>query len=167
LSQTLFSPRYLLVTNTSIGFLTGAVGDSINQNVGIPRKKNVDDYKWSWSRFRNQCAQGSILGAAYHFWYLFLDRKLPGTSSSSVIKKVFADQVIMCPIAVVFYLGLLNLLEGGTLEEGMKSLKEKSGQLLLAEWTFGPLSQLINFYIIPCRFRVLYDSIVVLSFDSY
>ena len=38
---------------------------------------------------------------------------------------------------------------------------------MLAEWTLGPASQLINFYFLPTRFRVLYDSMVCLSFDAY
>ena len=58
-------------------------------------------------------------------------------------------------------------------QEGMKStdivkdLKEKGSDLLVAEWIVWPPAQMINFLLLPTRYRVLYDNSVSLGFDYY
>lgn len=107
------------------------------------------------------------MGAAYHYWYQFLDRRWPGNVARVVMKKVLADQVVMVPIGVPMFLISLGLLEGQDRQSIMKDVKTKSPPLLAVEWTFGPATQLINFFFLPTHFRVVYDSVVCLCFDAY
>ena len=111
--------------------------------------------------------QGIIFGTSYHFWYIFLDRYLPGNAARMVFKKVLIDQVIMVPISVPTFLISLGLLEGQDWKATISDVKTKSPPLLAAEWTFGPVTQLFNFFVLPTRFRVVYDSVVCLCFDGY
>ena len=41
------------------------------------------------------------------------------------------------------------------------------GRLYLAEWLLWPPAQFINFYYLPTKYRVLYDNIVSLIYDTY
>ena len=158
----LFS-KYLLITNTSIAFGLAGSGDLINQHYEKLRHIRTE---WSPVRTRNQCIQGLIFGPAYHFWYIFLDRLLPGYTVRVVLKKVFIDQ-LMAPVSVGVYLSALGSLEGLGPKDIIKDIKKKGKSLLIVEWTFGPITQLFNFFLLPTRFRVLYDSVVCLSFDAY
>jgi protein Mpv17 len=49
----------------------------------------------------------------------------------------------------------------------MKELKQKGWRLYVAEWVVWPPAQVINFYLLPTRFRVLYDNTVSLGYDIY
>lgn len=159
----LFS-KYLLVTNTTIGFSLAAASDLINQ-----RCEKFSGFRMQWDpvRTRNQCIQGMAFGSAFHFWYIFLDRMLPGYTARVVLKKVFVDQLTMTPVSIVAFLALLGVLEGQHGKEIGLEIRNKGPLLLGAEWTVGPITQLFNFFLLPTRFRVLYDSFVCLSFDAY
>src|SRR6218665_220388 len=159
----LFS-KYLFATNTTIGFSLAAASDLVNQQC---EKLSGFRVQWDPVRTRNQSIQGILFGSTYHFWYIFLDRMLPGYTARVVVRKVFIDQVIMTPIGVVSFLVSLGILEGQHGADIMLDIKNKGPLLLAGEWTFGPITQLFNFFLLPTRFRVLYDSIVCLSFDAY
>ena len=141
----LFS-KYLLVTNTTIGFSLAAGSDLFNQ-----RCEKLSGFRMQWDpvRTRNQSIQGILFGSAYHFWYIFLDRMLPGYTARIVVKKVFIDQAIMTPIGVVAFLAGLGVLEGQREKEIMLEIRNKGPLLLAAEWTFGPITQLFNFFLLP------------------
>ena len=49
----------------------------------------------------------------------------------------------------------------------MDEFKEKCIQLYIAEWVVWTPAQLINFYFLPTRYRVLYDNTISLFYDSY
>lgn len=46
---------------------------------------------------------GLGLGPALHFWYKFLDKRLPGANALSVAKKVFLDISIASPICIAYF----------------------------------------------------------------
>ena len=49
---------------------------------------------------------GFCIGPVNHYWYVMLDRFLPGTLSRTVAKKLLLDQLIMAPICcTTFYVG--------------------------------------------------------------
>jgi len=111
--------------------------------------------------------QGLIFGPLYHVWYILLDRAIPGRTAVIVLKKVAADQLFMSPLSIVVFYISLGLLEGQKLYEMRHDIRHGGPALLTAEWTFGPAAQLFNFFVLPTRFRVVYDSVVCLCFDAY
>ena len=52
-------------------------------------------------------------------------------------------------------------------DEVMEEIKSKAWRLYAAEWVIWPPAQIINFYILPTRFRVLYDNTISLGYDVY
>lgn len=113
------------------------------------------------------CVQGLLYGPLYHVWYIYLDRVLPGWTVRVVLTKLVADQLVMAPLSVVLYFISLGILEGQKVHEMQYDIRHKGPPLLAVEWTFGPATQLFNFFVLPTRFRVLYDSVVCLCFDVY
>jgi len=78
-----------------------------------------------WRRTGRFCILGLTLGPLEHFWYMLLDRMLPGTSHKMVGMKVIVDEVVYTPpLYCIFYPGLA-LMEGRTRHEAMQELREK------------------------------------------
>lgn len=119
-------------------------------------------YSFVW-----MCFQGLLFGPVYHVWYIFLDRALPGRTVQVVFKKLAADQLLMTPLSIVVFFVSLGILEGQKFHQMRYDVRHRGPPLLAAEWTFGPATQLFNFFVLPTRFRVVYDSVVCLCFDVY
>eukprot|EP00559_Dactyliosolen_fragilissimus_P009270 CAMPEP_0184855986 /NCGR_PEP_ID=MMETSP0580-20130426/1139_1 /TAXON_ID=1118495 /ORGANISM="Dactyliosolen fragilissimus" /LENGTH=191 /DNA_ID=CAMNT_0027350711 /DNA_START=128 /DNA_END=700 /DNA_ORIENTATION=- len=51
-------------------------------------------------------------GPSGHFFYNWLDSKIPGTEAKSVFTKVFIDQVFWCPIFMTVFFSYLGLANG-------------------------------------------------------
>ena len=162
--QTLFSRKYLLLTNTTITIGLSCTGDLLQQNYEMFRKRQS---AWNPTRSRNVCISGSVIGPTCHFWYQLLDRVLPGKTIKIVCKKVFLDQIIFSPINISMFLIVMGIVESASIKSIWKDLREKGLQLLKAEWIVWPPAQLVNFTFISPRYRVLYDNTVSLGFDYY
>jgi protein Mpv17 len=54
-----------------------------------------------------------------------------------------------------------------SVSEVIQEMKIKAWRLYAAEWVVWPPAQIINFYILPTRFRVLYDNTISLGYDVY
>ena len=85
--------------------LLGA-GDVICQQLEQKSANNNDDAiktvdKWNPKRTATIAAGGIPTAILVHFWYGFLDRRLPGITKRTIFKKVLADQTICAPF---FYL---------------------------------------------------------------
>lgn len=94
-----FLSKRLLLVNVGTCCTLYTVGDVIQQH--IEGKDNFD-----WARAGRMATLGLCMGPLNHFWYLQLDRFLPGATGKIVLKKVFADQLVMAPICCsVFYIG--------------------------------------------------------------
>lgn len=49
----------------------------------------------------------------------------------------------------------------------MNEIKHKFLRLYKAEWIVWPTAQVINFWILPLKYRVLYDNTISLGYDVY
>ena len=61
----------------------------------------------------------------------------------------------------------LAILEKSDWTEFKKEVKNKAHKLYIAEWVVWPPAQIINFYLLPTRYRVLYDNTISLGYDIY
>lgn len=110
---------------------------------------------------------GVTVGVVCHYWYQILDKRLPGRTLGIVMKKVFWDQMICSPIVLSTFFLTLGVLENSTKEDVIKEIKAKAWRLYAAEWVVWPPAQIINFYWLPNRYRVLYDNTISLGYDVY
>lgn len=154
-----FSGRALLLTNTlsSGGLLV--LGDFLQQRAaGGPADT---------TRSLRMLAVGLSQGPPHHYWYLALDRALPGKTAGVVVRKILADQIIAAPFFAVTFVVGAALLEGRSLPEAWKEFKDKFPTIYLFDWAIWPPSQAVNFLLVPQQFRVLYVNCVTVLWDIF
>ena len=92
-------------------------------------------------------------GPPHHYWYLHLDRLLPGKSGPAVAKKILADQLLAAPFFAVTFVVFAALLEGSSLGEAWAEFCSKFPTIYLFDWFIWPPSQALNFLFVPAQFR--------------
>ncbi|XP_043796031.1 mpv17-like protein 2 [Apis laboriosa] len=160
----LFSPKYLLYTNVTISISLSATGDVLEQYYEI-LKGEWD--KWSINRTKNMAISGMSIGIVCHYWYKYLDAKLPGRTINIVLKKVFIDQLVCSPLCITMFFLTLGLLEKSNWSDLKNEIIKKAYRLYIAEWIIWPPAQIFNFYFLPSKYRVLYDNTISLGYDVY
>lgn len=159
-----FSPKYLLITNICISVSLSSVGDCLEQQYEL-FTRDID--KYSGKRTAHMALSGLTVGVVCHYWYQFIDARIPGRSLSIVLKKVFWDQIICSPIVISTFFLTLGLLENTSKDEIISEIKDKAWRLYMAEWVVWPPAQVFNFYCLPNKYRILYDNTISLGYDVY
>ena len=80
---------------------------------------------------------------------------------------MFLIQVLFSPICITACLLVAGRLENQSSSHLLSQTIQVGGRLYLAEWVIWPPAQFVNFYFLPTRFRVLYDNIISLVYDTY
>lgn len=156
--------RYLFVTNVGISFSLSGVGDVLQQNYEILQKERE---VWDSKRTRDMSLTGVPIGVICHLWYNFLDKRLPGRTIKRVAQKVVIDQILFSPVCISIFFITLGVLEKSKVSTVKAEIIQKGWLLYAAEWMIWPPAQVINFYWLPTRYRVLYDNTISLGYDVY
>jgi len=159
--------RHLLAVNIGLSFGLSGLGDLIEQKL----EKKQDQLKKpqvNWTRTLHMSTSfGLTSGFLCHFWYNYLDKALPGRGIRVVVQKIAWDQVLFSPICITACLVVAGRLEDKTASSLVNQTLQLGSRLYLAEWVIWPPAQFVNFYFLPTRFRVLYDNIISLVYDTY
>ncbi|XP_065080888.1 mpv17-like protein 2 [Ochlerotatus camptorhynchus] len=164
LARKAFSKKYLLLTNVGISISLSGVGDIIEQHYEIYTNSLEC---WDRIRTRQMSISGMTVGIFCHNWYNFMDRRFPGRTLGIVLKKVLIDQTVASPIVIFLFFATLSVLRKASLDETIQEMKDKFIRLYTAEWVVWPPAQLFNFYLLPTKYRVLYDNTISLGYDVY
>ena len=89
------------------------------------------------------------------------------TTPLAILLKVTVDQTLFAPFFLTYVFITLPLMEGKTLEDGKKSVKEKMWPSLLVNWKIWPLVQFLNFSLIPVRYHLLVVNSVAVWWNAY
>ena len=159
---TLFSRKYLLYTNTGLSTGLAISGDLLQQKNIMFKDPQV---RLDYQRTTKMTVCGFLSGPVSHFWYMFLDKLVPGRCVKSVCKKVFLDQIIGSPICILLYLLTMKLMDSEKNKSLFEELSSKGVNLFIFDALLWIPAQIINFALLPSRFRVLYDNVVSLFSD--
>jgi len=165
----LFGRSNLLLTNSLISALMGTVGDAIQQQYDLLTDGKSSDNGFKWQRSAHMTCAGFTTGLVSHYWYIYLDRFLGTKRTLYVItKKVLLDQIVFSPVNLLVYFSTLGVCErSGALRVKEELVEKGFEQIYVVEWIVWPPMQFFNFYVLPLRYRILFDNIVSLGFDIY
>jgi len=150
----------LFLSNLVISFSLSGLGDIIQQK--------VERKGWNAGRtLQMSTSFGLTSGFLCHHWYNYLDRVLPGRGFGVVLRKIVWDQVVFSPVCIVACLLVAARIENTEYSTAVAQTVQLGGRLYLAEWVIWPPAQYINFTFLPTRFRVLYDNVISLLYDTY
>ena len=76
-------------------------------------------------------------------------------------------QVMFSPVCITACLIVAGKMENKSASTLTSETIQLGGRLYLAEWIIWPPAQFINFYYLPTKYRVLYDNLVSLIYDTY
>ncbi|XP_063623419.1 mpv17-like protein 2 [Cydia splendana] len=159
-----FSRKNLFYTNVLISIGISTMGDMLEQSYEVYRKK-IPGY--DLNRTAQMGFSGATAGVICHHWYNILDRIIIGRSLDMVIKKLMLDQFVSSPIIILSFFATVAIFEENPWENFTDEVRDKFLILYKAEWVVWPPAQIINFYFLPTKYRVLYDNTISLGYDIY
>ena len=106
-------------------------------------------------------------GTTGHYFYGFLDSKLPGTAPTTVATKVAIDQTIWNPIFGCMFFGYLNLMEGKTMDEYVNKIKQDLKTAVMGSWAVWVPAHTINFAFVPPSQRLLYINTIQIGYNVF
>lgn len=159
----LFS-KHLLATNLTISIGFSALGDIVEQIIELVSREIK---QWDRLRTLKLASTGFTVGFVCHYWYLFLERVYPHNRRGQVLKKIILNQIVLSPVCILIFFATLAIMEASDKQRLIHDLNTKGKDIFMAELFIWPPASLINFYFVPFKFRILYDSITSLGFDIY
>ena len=118
-----------------------------------------------------------LIGAVYiapflHYNYSYVLPYIgglgPGTSLEIVaLKKITFDQLVLAPTCFFFFYLFANKLEGRNMKETREQIEAKFWPTMYANWKVWPFVNFVNFYLIPMRYQVLWNSFFSMFFNAY
>uniref|UniRef100_A0A0N5AUH5 Mpv17-like protein n=1 Tax=Syphacia muris TaxID=451379 RepID=A0A0N5AUH5_9BILA len=159
-----FSPKYLLLTNTVSCTSLLAVGDILQQYLhGEWNPKQSKSFD-GWRTFRF-CVLGLVIGPANHYWFKFLDSYFIHGRKSAIVAKKVASDIAIAPAFDSFFITGVAVLEGKTVLAGLQEYCRKFVKLMTLDIVMFTPTQVINFWLLPPPFRVVYTCSVLLIYD--
>lgn len=108
-----------------------------------------------------------IHGTTGHYFYGFLDSKMPGTAPTTVATKVAIDQVVWNPIFGCMFFGFLNFAEGKSWDDYTKKLQADLQTAVVGSWTVWVPAHIINFSYIQPSQRLLYINTIQIGYNIF
>lgn len=108
-----------------------------------------------------------LQGPALRSWYGFLNNFVGSKGKTVAVKKVLMDQIVFAPTFLLFILSSVGFMQGKSLENIEKDIKNNYLDVLITNYYIWPFVQIINFYYIPLQYQVLIVQTVALFWNTY
>ena len=119
-------------------------------------------------RFLTLSAFGFLYhGPSGHFFYNWLDGKIPGVGARDVALKVGIDQVFWCPIFMSVFFTYLGLVNGDSFSTIGKKIQTDLLSACQGSWKVWPLVHSVNFAFISNKHRLVFINGVQVAFNMF
>ncbi len=108
-----------------------------------------------------------IIGPGLRTWYIILDKLVKGSGGTVALRKMLLDQCIWAPAFLGMFFSVVNILDGKNASEIKNILKKDYVDALKVNYAVWPAVQLLNFYFVPMRHRVMVVNFVALFWNTY
>ncbi|KAJ8613130.1 hypothetical protein CTAYLR_004821 [Chrysophaeum taylorii] len=153
-----------LIVKALTSFTGFTAGDLLAQKA-VERKDEID-----FMRTARMATFGLLWhGPSGHYFYGFLDSKLPGTTMTTVFTKVGIDQVLWNPIFGTVFFTYLGLTEGKSSDQIVSKIKADLPTAVTGSWAYWiPASaHFVNFRFIPGEQRLLYINCMQIMYNIF
>ena len=106
-------------------------------------------------------------GPSGHFFYNWLDSKIPGTEAKDVALKVAIDQTMWCPIFMSVFFCYLGLVNGDSLATIGSKIKNDLLSACQGSWKVWPIVHAGNFKFISTKHRLVFINSVQVAFNMF
>lgn len=142
--------------------------DKPTANLSLPvefiEKKTIDK-----ERLRSFTTYGFIVSGPmlYTTYNKILPYIAPGTSNTSLAKKILFTQTAFTLISMCAFYTAIPLMQGDSLTEGLQEIRYKLWPTLVTNWKVWPFLQLINFTFVPMQLQAAYVAFFSIFFNIY
>ena len=134
----------------------------------IDTSKGDDNFAVDWIRTGRFSLRGfGLVAPVVHNWYGFLMTRIPGQSTTNVLKRLFCDQVLFAPIFISTFMTSLMALEGNDLRQARRVLERDLAKIVVTNWGLWVPAMYLNFRFVPVQWQVLYSNCVGLVWNIY
>jgi len=106
-------------------------------------------------------------GPSGHYFYNWLDEKIPGTDSKTVATKVFIDQIIWCPLFMTVFFTYLGLVAGDSFPAIGNKIKNDLFTAVQGSWKVWPIVHAVNFKFISTKHRLVFINGIQIAFNMF
>ncbi|KAL3924143.1 MAG: hypothetical protein SGARI_006090 [Bacillariaceae sp.] len=106
-------------------------------------------------------------GPSGHYFYNWLDAKVPGKDAKSVATKVAIDQICWCPIFMTVFFTYLGLCNGDSFSTIGNKIKTDLLAACQGSWKVWPLVHAVNFKFVSNKYRILFLNTVQIAFNMF
>ncbi|EJD04619.1 uncharacterized protein FOMMEDRAFT_107423 [Fomitiporia mediterranea MF3/22] len=110
---------------------------------------------------------GALFGPIMTKWYQALNRLQFASPVKAVVYRVWLDQAVLTPAAVVFFFSSMTFLEGKGISEATRRVETAYVPTLLRNWGVFVPAQIINFSLVPTHMRFVFVGVVSLFWNTY
>ncbi|XP_037920397.1 mpv17-like protein 2 [Hermetia illucens] len=165
LQKTFFKDENLYFINVISAFVMSAFGDISTQ---LTIRYSYAEYEYNPHRTaRMALADGYFSGNISHFFYRSLDKFWPGQTTAVVLKKLVLDQLVVAPTTLTSFYVTIGFMSANTFNEIVREYRESIVKVYAIQFAIWVPAQMINFYFIPSRLRMVYINTISLLYAIY
>lgn len=106
-------------------------------------------------------------GPSGHYFYNWLDSKIPGNDAKTVASKVAIDQIIWCPLFMTVFFTYLGLVAGDSFSTIGNKIKSDLLTAVQGSWKVWPVVHAVNFRFISTKHRVAFINAIQIAFNMF
>lgn len=114
---------------------------------------------------RFAAVNGVLTAPTFHFWYGWLDAKMPGNGLRGAAVRTVPDQLLFSPLFLFVFLTAVRSASASPIawQPPARALWWTAN---CVNWSVLPVTQFINFWLVPEPFQVLFSNVVAVGMNA-